>query len=1445
MPTPEQVAEYQRMKSSGEVDALPPEKSQFLKNTYEPIINPVSKTETALRMGHQGLTGGLQDELAGIGSVIGNSMSKTSALMSLFNPTLGIAGIANDLITDLAKGDQTAESMLDTYRKGRDEARAKNQYAQASNPKTGIISNVVGSFPLMAIAPASAEGTLARLGTSALVGGAYGGGVSEADLTKGDVGGFARDVGLGAGLGVGADLLFMGLGAGGVAASKTQLGRKILTAADEAFPQVGAVVKKIVPSISESGRAQIASNKLKQLYATQTIDDFVKANGGKVDEVMAQKAAAQGFPVQDVESLQSTLMASKASKEAGQSGILRTAVMPQEAPVVSAQSELNPDILSIKGKPDNRISVGGISHWIEDGNPGVSIEPHPDHEGWGSIIYRNEKGKPVGEMSFIKEENGFISGSPENGGINHLYVDPEYRRQGIATKMVNYAKESNLGDVEGALLNQPKSKNGASFVRRYFFNKQAGLTPERAAQIKTQSLSDFVDSQGGFSQKTVDNAIAEGFQIEDRTVGNLKRLYAVDQSLKNEGKIGLTRDPSYGVKQELADKFGIKPVPTQTPTLADPENAIPQLAQEIQNQYASGVPGLENAKVPVPGLQPGQITRDKVAGINLRNISDQDVAAVIQQAAQIPENTAVIQSGTQPMSKEMVLEMADKNGLDPKTLLQSWEKGDAWNRQEMAVVERYLNEQRSATVKLNNSIDLTKEGGHEAFQKAWLAQLADESVAVGGKSEAGAALRFARNPRDPEAIKLAPEQMRNMEKYLSDKKNAARFQEFIKTLDPKDTASLGAYINNISKNAWARTKDGYYYMVLNGALSWINTAKTNSLSNAFKIMERPVTTTGKAILSLAKPLVGKPRTTYFGEAVAEAVGAAKAIPTAVSNAMKTFVTNQSKFGGVSKFGVMEGPRRFAPNVPGINPTLMEYGIGWSGKSLQAADEAAKTINYSMSLHAGAFREAVDAAKKGSKAGIFNDMAQRIASPGEALFKMAHEDAVHFTFTEPLGKSGKAAVAMVQKVPGLKFIQLFTTTPINILKQGVDYTPYGYLSAGLNRNTMAARRIEEKIVKATLGTMALVGPKGQGFNEFESLSKKERQFQSTPKAISMASAINGGLLQLYAEGGITGGAPKDPKQRALFYQNKQPYSVLIKYKDGHQEWKSYAFEPFATAVGIMIDSMGQYKRMVEKDAMVAGVGGMVSNVLNRSFMSGLSNMFDALSDPDRNMSKWVGNTAFLLTMPNSSLVRGVANTIDPGVKKPETVIDRYKSQVPFLKSTVPPIIDMFGHPVVFEGTPAQQVTSMIRMKTYDNSPTMHLIEKFHFAPSSIYDNIDEFSNLTPPKLLLLQIAKGHFFEDNVKKLIDKRSNIEDMPAVKVQRLLEHADTRAKKMAIRSLGLKKSMKSIQHTMDSLILANQRGDSQNVERLNQRVHDLLSSGAIELTPKGEQTLEDIEDQ
>lgn len=128
---------------------------------------PPSELESGVRGAVQGATLGFSDEAVG----------------------------AAEALWNVAKGNPKTFGEL--YRTYRDESRTNNKAAEEANPKSYMAGNIAGGIGSMLVPGLGG----ANIGKMAALGAAQGLGGSEADLTKGDVGGVVKDTAVGGAIG--------------------------------------------------------------------------------------------------------------------------------------------------------------------------------------------------------------------------------------------------------------------------------------------------------------------------------------------------------------------------------------------------------------------------------------------------------------------------------------------------------------------------------------------------------------------------------------------------------------------------------------------------------------------------------------------------------------------------------------------------------------------------------------------------------------------------------------------------------------------------------------------------------------------------------------------------------------------------------------------------------------------------------------------------------------------------------------------------------------------------------------------------------------------------------------------------------------------------------------------------------------------------------------------
>jgi hypothetical protein len=261
-----------------------------------------------------------------------------------------------------------------------------------------------------------------------------------------------------------------------------------------------------------------------------------------------------------------------------------------------------------------------------------------------------------------------------------------------------------------------------------------------------------------------------------------------------------------------------------------------------------------------------------------------------------------------------------------------------------------------------------------------------------------------------------------------------------------------------------------------------------------------------------------------------------------------------------------------------------------------------------------------------------------------MLKQAEASARYYTFQKELGSVGRGIQQVSNNALVGKILLPFVRTPINLLKFAGERSVLGLAMPEVRAALRAGgRQRDEALARITLG--------------------------SGLSTAAVVAAMNGR---------ISGGGPSDPRERAALLQSGwQPYSIRI-----GDQWVSYArFDPFSTLFGVAADfaEAGMWATNKEASEIALGLSKAIAkNVTNKTWLSGLSDAFDVLSDPERYGRQYFQRLAGSLAVP--ALASQTAQALDSDLHDARTVMDAIKARVPVLSESVPVRRNVWGEPV---------------------------------------------------------------------------------------------------------------------------------------------------------------------
>lgn len=328
------------------------------------------------------------------------------------------------------------------------------------------------------------------------------------------------------------------------------------------------------------------------------------------------------------------------------------------------------------------------------------------------------------------------------------------------------------------------------------------------------------------------------------------------------------------------------------------------------------------------------------------------------------------------------------------------------------------------------------------------------------------------------------------------------------------------------------------------------------------------------------------------------------------------------------------------------------------------DEFFKTLAYRAELERRAFLHTLDQVNSGaSKVGDAPRIARDFMEDAPLSAKEAAEDYARLvTFQNPLGEVGRKFQNAIRAVPALGLIAPFIRTPINIFKAGLlDRTPIGLFSEKIRADIAKGGRARDMaLARLTLGSLT---------------------------AAYVAAEVT--------QGNISGGGPRNPDARQVLEASGwRAYSMRVRNPfTNEDEWHSYArMEPFASVIGATADTVEILSYITDDvetlkdeqqrvtDAAAAIVAGITNNTLSKTFMKGMSDFSETLTDPARYIQNWGGEMATAI-LPFSALRRQITQTQDPYLREAWTILDKIQtgSGIPGWSEDAPPRRDIFGDP----------------------------------------------------------------------------------------------------------------------------------------------------------------------
>lgn len=483
-----------------------------------------------------------------------------------------------------------------------------------------------------------------------------------------------------------------------------------------------------------------------------------------------------------------------------------------------------------------------------------------------------------------------------------------------------------------------------------------------------------------------------------------------------------------------------------------------------------------------------------------------------------------------------------------------------------------------------------------------------------------------------EGGKMQVELIKNILKVSDD---TDKILEAAKGVDFNDAKQSAEFYRKFVKPNASEWMDLLRY---NSMLSSPNTHINNAFSNlGSSAVIAPIEKTVAGTIDwLGSTATGKDRKAFAGEGGAYSAGYFKSLGKATDNFIN-HITGKSLSGNLDTRDIplaTKGVKGMANQV-----------LGMPMKLLEASDQFFTTLTEGGEKAALKYR-----ASKGVQVGDIN--------------KIAHDKAAYRLYRQDLFKEGQGTVLdaidqFTSKVQSLrnnknpivstisKFTIPFLKTPMNILKQGVEYSPAGLATLYGNSNKT------EQLSKAIVGSSAMA-----------------------------ATAM------LVSSGRTTWAAPTDQRKKDAFYgAGMQPYAIKVGDK-----WISYTKLPpqlsFPIALVSALHEAQQEKKLSQNDLdVILGTIAKSGNFFaDQSYLKSIGDTLAAVKGSPEQLTQLIGNYPQQL-VPFRALSGWLARITDPMQRKVNTdasfleqQTQQLMTQIPGLSQQVPARTDLAGNPV---------------------------------------------------------------------------------------------------------------------------------------------------------------------
>lgn len=819
-----------------------------------------------------------------------------------------------------------------------------------------------------------------------------------------------------------------------------------------------------------------------------------------------------------------------------------------------------------------------------------------------------------------------------------------------------------------------------SRTRPGLINNKTGMTFDDAA---LKAMEDGMLPEFGSNRPSV----GQFLDILDEDVRGLRKSFLDDESRELAELVAET-DELLNRSGANIDEMSNAEVRLHLEGLEAPGTGVPRTLPDLEKQVAGA--GVLEQPAPAPAQTPV-----RAGNINLDRInSPKDAKDLLRDTAKefAPE---LDEARRGRISFAETERLANDLGMSQEQLL-SRRRGQAFNAEEALAARRWLAASAEELVERARAAQGGSDEQVLAFTRALTRHVAIQEQVAGMTAEAGRALSAFNIGSKSQAA-----QQRFIRESIDSLGGRGQVEELaarVSALD--DPSKVAAFARDAYK---PRFRDKLFELWINNLLSGPQTHAVNVTSNTltalYTMPEHVLAATFGAVRR------GNDRV-FFGEVGPRLYGYAEGAKDGLRYMTKALKTGQSQF---DPLGKIETTQRRA--ISGVKGEIARI----PGRFLQAEDDFFKAMGYRAELRTQAMRSGLSKGLRGKE--LAEHIEKIVAQPTDAIHAKALDFAREITFTRPLGPAGRNITAAVNRFTVARLIAPFIRTPTNLVKFAAQRSPLGLVMREV-KDAIRAGGAERDIALARM---------------------------------TMGTAVAVSVAELAAEGFITGGGPSDPGSRAMLrLTGWQPYSVKI----GDTYYSYNRLDPLGITIGVSADFAEISGHINQGDADQLGaliVGSISKAVINKNWLRGPADMIEAINDPDRFGERWLQSVAGTL-IPTG--VAQFARTQDPVLRDitPEKIegaplltsargiINKIKSRTPGYSTTLPPVRNVFGEPVILSGGLGPDLVSPVYVSRDRNDPVANELVRLDQPVSRLRREINGV-RLTPQQYDVFQQLAG--------------------------------------------------------------------------------------------------------